>query len=123
MGRWWVLWPARAGLTFLLLLSLLLAPLASAQSAHLLQGHPDGHAASAGHGHHGVTGEHSHQHHHNVLHTAGAPAYPQQPKLPTGSATVITVPAGVVTEPPPPPAVPDRDTGQPRQSHLQVWRI
>lgn len=103
-------------------MSLLLTPLARAQSAHLALGHAHGHSAPAGHDHHGAAGEHSHQHHHNVLHTAGALAHPQQPKLLTGSATVTTVPVGVVSEPAP-PAAPDRDTGQPRQSNIQVWRI
>ncbi|MET7423384.1 hypothetical protein [Dactylosporangium sp. NPDC005555] len=121
MGRWGAR-PARVGLAVLLLAAFLLTPLARAQSAHLALGHPDSPSAAAGHDHHGAAGEHSHQHHHNVLHTAGAPTQPQQPKLPAGSETVTVVPAGVVAEPAP-RTTQGRDTGRPRQSHLQVLRI
>ncbi|MFF5225104.1 hypothetical protein [Dactylosporangium sp. NPDC000521] len=118
----WTVWLTRAGLAVLLLASLLLAPRAEAQAAHLQLGHPAVHSATAGHDHHGAAGEHSHEHHHTVLHTVGTSAYPQQPKLISGTVAFTTVPAGVIAEPAP-HTVPDRDTGKPRQSHLQVWRI
>ena len=119
---WWGAWPVPAGLALLLLASVLLAPLASAQSAHLRLGHAAGASAAAGHDHHGATGEHSHEHHHDVLHTAGTPTQPQQPKPLTGSATFTTVPPGTLAEPAQ-RTVPVRDTGEPQRSHLQVWRI
>ncbi|MEV0134166.1 hypothetical protein AB0H83_37615 [Dactylosporangium sp. NPDC050688] len=117
----WTVWLTRAGLATLLLASLLLTPRAEAQAAHLQLGHPAVHSTTAGHDHHGAAGEHSHEHHHTVLHTAGVLAQPHQPKL-IADASTFTVPSVAVAGPAP-RTVPDRDTGQPQQSHLQVWRI
>lgn len=118
----WDAWLTRAGLAALLLAALLLTPLADAQAAHLQLGHGSDQPAAAGHPHHGATGEHSHEHHHTVLHTAGNLAQPQQPELFTGAATVSPVPprAGAAQAHPTDPV---RDTGRTPQALLQVWRI
>lgn len=121
MERWGA-WLARAGLAVLLLAALLLMPRADAQAAHLQIGHPAGGPVAAAHDHPGAAGEHSHEHHHPVLHTAGAPAHPQQQILLAAPAAVTTVPSGAGAVPAP-RTVPDRDTGQPPQALLQVWRI
>lgn len=121
MGQWGALL-TRTGLAALLLTALLLTPLADAQAAHVQLGHGSGQSVAPGHTHHGATGEHSHEHHHTVLHTAGTLARPPQPELLTGAATLISVPPGVIAGPAPPTAL-VRDTGQPPQALLQVWQI
>ena len=121
MGRWEA-WLARAGLATLLLATLLLTPLADAQAAHLQVGHGSGQPAAAGHPQHGAAGEHSHEHHHTVLHAAGTMAQPPQPELLTRAAAFIPVPPGAGAEPAPPTDL-VRDTGRSPQALLQVWRI
>ncbi|WP_238018931.1 hypothetical protein KZZ52_35685 [Dactylosporangium sp. AC04546] len=111
---------APAGLAVLLLVSLLLTPIATAQSAHLALGHAAGQPVTAEHEPRSTHDEHSHQRH-RLLHTAGAPVHQQQPKLFTAPATFTAPTPGVVARPAPVP-VPERDPGGPDQAHLQVWR-